>query len=124
MAKQNILKEKSFAFAVRAVKLCQYLRTEKQEFVLSKQILRSGTSIGANIEEACGAQSDNDFIAKLHISLKEANESHYWVCLLQECEFITKNQGEDLTKDIEEIIALITASLKTIKKKQPSNKRQ
>ena len=124
MAKKNILKEKSFAFAIRAVKLCQYLRTEKQEYVLSKQILRSGTSIGANIEEACGAQSDNDFIAKLHISLKEANESHYWIRLLQECDFITKNQGNDLIKDVEEIIALITASLKTIKKKLPSNKRQ
>ena len=123
MTKKNVLKEKSFAFAVRSVKLCRYLRAEKQEFILSKQILRSGTSIGANIVEACGAQSDNDFIAKLHISLKEANESQYWIRLLQECEYISHNQGEDLIMDVGEIIALITASLKTIKKKHVDNKK-
>ena len=72
MAKSNVLQEKSYNFAIRIVKLAQFLREKKSEYILSKQLIRSGTSIGANIEEASGAQSDSDFIAKLHISLKEA----------------------------------------------------
>jgi four helix bundle protein len=77
--KENIVKEKSFRFAVRIVRLYQFLVNEKSEYVLSKQLLRSGTSIGANIEEADSAQTKKDFIAKLSTSLKEAKETHYWL---------------------------------------------
>ncbi len=79
MAKYNILQEKSFAFAVRIVNLYKYLCDEKKEFVLSKQVLRFGTSIGANIEEAIGGQSDKDFLSKLSVSYKEARETTYWI---------------------------------------------
>ncbi|MBP5556212.1 MAG: four helix bundle protein [Bacteroidales bacterium] len=115
MAKKSVLRDKSYAFAVRMVKFYQFLRNEKSEFVLSKQILRSGTSIGANIEEASGTQSCKDFTAKLHIALKEARETHYWIRLLHDTDFISSEQCDDLLKDAEEIIALLTASLKTIK---------
>ena len=115
MAKKSVLRDKSYAFAVRMVKFYQFLRNEKSEFVLSKQILRSGTSIGANIEEASGTQSSKDFTAKLHIALKEARETHYWLRLLRDTKFISSEQCADLLKDADEIIALLTASLKTIK---------
>jgi four helix bundle protein len=85
---------------------------------LSKQLIRSGTSIGANIEEASGAQSDSDFIAKLHISLKEAKESHYWIRLLRDTDFITQAQAESMLTDLNEIITLLTRSLKTLKSKK------
>lgn len=87
MKKDNIVQIKSYAFAVRVVKACQYLNNEKKEFVLSKQLLRSGTSIGANIEEAIGGQSDKDLFAKLTIAYKEARESHYWVRLLKDTDY-------------------------------------
>ena len=82
MAKDSVLREKSYDFAIRIIKLAKFLREEKQEYILSRQIVRCGTSIGANIEEASGAQSDNDFIAKLQISLKETAETEYWLRLL------------------------------------------
>ena len=110
-----MLQNKSYDFAIRIVKLAQYLKDKKKENVLSKQILRCGTSIGANIEEASGAQSDNDFIAKLHISLKEAKETHYWLRLLRDTEYITKDQAESMIDDVNEIITMLTKSLKTIK---------
>ena len=83
---KSVVKDKSFDFAVRIVKLCRYLREEKKEFVLSKQVLRSGTSIGANVAEAQKAQSRPDFNAKLNIALKEANETYYWLRLLYKTE--------------------------------------
>jgi len=115
MAKESVLKEKSFAFAIRVIKLAKFLREEKKEFILSKQIVRCGTSIGANIEEASGAQSNNDFIAKLHISLKEAKETHYWVRLLRDTDYITTEQAKSLIDDIDDIITILVKSLKTIK---------
>jgi four helix bundle protein len=123
MAKDSVLREKSYDFAIRIIKLAKFLREEKQEYILSRQIVRCGTSIGANIEEASGAQSDNDFIAKLHISLKESKETHYWLRLLKDTEYITVEQAQSLLDDINEIITIITKSLKTLKSnKQPNTK--
>lgn len=125
MAKESVLKEKSFAFAIRVIKLAKFLREEKKEFILSKQIVRCGTSIEANIEEASGAQSNNDFIAKLHISLKEAKETHYWVRLLRDTDYITTEQAKSLIDDIDDIITILVKSLKTIKSNSisPSKKK-
>ena len=88
--KNNVIRDKSYAFAIRVVNLYKYLVYTKKEFVLSKQVLRSGTSIGANVEEAIGAQSSKDFIAKLSISYKEARETNYWIRLLKDTNFINK----------------------------------
>ncbi len=82
--KENVIQEKTYKFAIRAVKLYKYLVDEKREFVLSKQLLRSGTSIGANVEEAIGGQSKKDFIAKISIAYKEARETHYWLRILKD----------------------------------------
>jgi len=113
--KENILKTKSYAFALKVIKLYQKLSSEKKEFVLSKQILRSGTSIGANIEEANQAESKRDFIHKLGIAQKEANETHYWIRLLTDSNFLEQNTSVILKDDCEELIKLITASIKTAK---------
>ena len=86
--------------------------------MLSKQIIKSGTSIGANIEESLGTQSDNDFIAKLHISLKEAKETHYWLRLLKDTEYITEEQSSSMISDVNEIIILLTKSLKTLRQEK------
>ncbi len=90
--KDVIIENKSFDFAVRIVNLYKYLTSEKKEFVLSKQLLRSGTSIGANVAEAQKAQSQADFSAKLYIAMKEASESHYWLRLLYKTEYLTENE--------------------------------
>jgi len=113
--KENILKDKAYKFALRIVKLYQYLADEKKEFVMSKQILRSGTSIGANIEEANQAQSKIDFIHKLSISQKESFETHYWLRLLRDSDFLNEKLADSLLKDCEEIQKLITSSIKTAK---------
>ena len=113
--RDSILRDTSYSFAIRIVKLGKYLREEKQEYILSKQIVKSGTSIGANIEEASGAQSQNDFIAKLHISLKEAKETRFWIKLLKDCDFIDSVQYDSLLKDINHILVLLTKSIKTAK---------
>ena len=89
--KKNIVKDKSFQFSLEIIKLYQYLIKTKSEYILSKQVLRSGTSIGANIEEGLVAQSKKEFIAKLNISLKEAHETHYWLRLLKESGYINKD---------------------------------
>ncbi len=115
MAKDNALKELSYNFALRIIKLSRFLREEKKEYILSKQIVRSGTSIGANIEEASGAQSQKDFIAKLHVSLKEAKETHYWLRLLRDSKYITIEQTESMFSDLNILIMLLTKSLKTLK---------
>ena len=94
----NILVDKSFQFAIRIVKLYQYLCDDKKEFVLSKQLLRSGTSIGANISESQDAQSKNDFISKLLIALKEARESKYWIELLKETNYLTNKEADNILK--------------------------
>jgi len=107
MAKYNILQEKSFAFAIRIVKLYQYLCEEKKEYVLSKQIVRCGTSIGANIEEAIGGQSDKDFLSKLGISYKEARETIYWLRLLMATNYLLPEQAENILQDADEICKII-----------------
>ena len=113
--KENILLDKSFKFAVRIVRLYKFLNENKKEYILSKQLIRCGTSIGANIYEAQDAQSKNDFIAKLSISLKEAWESEFWIKLLKETEFLTKKEVESLLNDLVELIKLLTSIIKTTK---------
>ena len=107
MKTNNIVQEKSFAFAIRIVNLYKYLVAEKKEFVLSKQLLRSGTSIGANVEEAIGGVSDKDFLNKLGISYKESRESIYWLKLLNATDYITKDEFESLHIDAEELCKII-----------------
>ena len=113
--KESTLRILSYSFAVRIVKLSRFLQEEKHEYIISKQIIKSGTSIGANLEEASGAQSHNDFIAKLHISLKEAKETHFWIRLLRDSDYIDKIQADSLLMDINHILVLLTKSLKTAK---------
>lgn len=115
--KENPLKNKSYKFALRIVKLYKFLTDEKKEYVLSKQCMRSGTSIGANITEGNQEQSTVDFIHKLSIALKEAFETEYWLCLLREAEFITEKQAESLIADCHELQKMLTASIKTSKSK-------
>ena len=113
--KENLLKNKTFSFAIRIVNLYKYLIIEKKEFVLSKQLLRSGTSVGAMIREAEFGQTKSDFIHKLSIAQKEANETQYWIELLFQTEYLTTEQFESLNQNIIEILKLITASIKTAK---------
>ncbi len=113
--KGNIVKIKSFAFAVRVVKLYQYLGEQKKEFVLSKQLLRSGTSVGAIVREAEHAESKNDFKHKMGIAQKEINETIYWLELLKQTDYLTAEQFESINHDAVEIIKLITAILKSAK---------
>lgn len=111
----NIIDDKSKAFAIRIIGLYDYLHEKKRETVLSKQILRSGTSIGANIRERKNAQSNADFITKLHIALKEAVETQYWLELLVATDKITQTQFDSLNEDLREIITMLTSSIKTTK---------
>ena len=115
MKKDNIIQIKSYDFAIRIVKLYKHLSQEKKEFVLSKQLLRSGTSIGANVEEAIGGQSRKDFYAKLTISYKEARESHYWIRLLNDTEYLTSKEAHSLLFDIDEILKIIGSIQKSIR---------
>jgi four helix bundle protein len=115
--KENILKVKSFHFAVRIVKLSQFLTTDKKEYILTKQILRSGTAIGALVRESEYGQSKKDFINKLSIALKEANETDYWLELLKEGKLIEDKIYQSLAADCTELIKLLIASIKTAKSK-------
>jgi four helix bundle protein len=112
----NAVRDKSFEFAVRVVALCGFLSDEKREYVLSRQLLRSGTSIGANIREALQGQSKKDFLSKINIALKEANESLYWIELLGASGILTEPQKGSMWKDCNELISLLTAIVKTTKK--------
>lgn len=111
----NPIQEKSKAFAVRIVRLCQYLQSEMKEFVLSKQLLRSGTSIGANCREASRAQSRADFISKFSIALKEADETAYWLELLHETDYLNENAFSSIYSDVNELIKLLVSIIKTTK---------
>ena len=115
MKKDNIILNKSFDFAVRIVKLYRHLCDEKKEYILSKQLLRSGTSIGANINEAQAGQSKNDFIAKISIASKEARESKYWIELLIKTDYLVQDDCHVLTlvSEIDEIVKLLTSIVKT-----------
>ena len=111
----NPIEEKSKAFAIRIVRLFNYLRAEKKEYVMSKQLLRSGTSIGANAAEAKYAVSRSDFLAKLYISLKETSETMYWLDLLYRTDYLTKPQYDSIHKDAEELRKLFSSITKTIR---------
>ncbi len=112
---ENILKKKSNKFAVRIVNLYKYLCDDKREFILSKQLLRSGTSVGAMIREAEYAESKSDFVHKMAIAQKEINETLYWLELLQDTEYISKQEFDSINTDAIEIIKIITTSIKTAK---------
>lgn len=113
--REDIVKDKSYKFALRTIKLNRYLIEEKREFVISKQVLRSGTSIGANVEESKQAESKLDFVHKLSIANKEAFETNYWLRLLRDSELITATQAESLIIDCEELQKILVASIKTAK---------
>jgi len=109
----NIIVVKSKAFAVRCVRLRKYLLAEKHEYDLSRQLLRSGTSIGANVKEAIRGQTRPDFGTKMNTALKEASESEYWIELLQETDYISLEQGDSLLTDCRELIKLLTSIVKS-----------
>jgi four helix bundle protein len=113
--KENVIKNKSFLFAVRIVKLYQYLSEQKKEYVLSKQLLRSGTCVGAMVREAEYAETKNDFKHKLGIAQKETNETLYWLELLKETNYLNEEQFESISIDAIEIIKLLASIIKTTK---------
>lgn len=115
MKKENIVKDKSLSFAIRIVNLYKYLVADKRETVMSKQLLRCGTSIGANIREAEQAQSRADFLSKQNIALKEANETEYWLELLMRTGFITQNEYESINNDCVELNKLLISIIKSTK---------
>ncbi len=115
--KENVVQEKSYAFALRIVNLYKWLCKEKNEYVLSKQIVRCGTSIGANVEEAIGGFSGKDFSSKIAIAYKEARETHYWLRLLHDSNYIDENAFESLMPDCDELLKIIGAIGKTMKTK-------
>ena len=115
--KENVIQEKADAYSDRIVRLYQYLTTTKHENVFSKQILRSGTSIGANVVESRNAQSGRDFVSKLSIALKEADETAYWLKKLLAGNYITTTQYKSMSNDNEEIIRILTKIIKTMKQK-------
>lgn len=114
----NVVATKSFAFGVRIVKLCRYLRAEEQEFVLTKQLLRSGTSIGANVEEAIGGISKADFSQKISIAYKEARETSYWLRLLAATALLTPTAFQSIHNDCEELCKILRAILNTTRIKK------
>lgn len=114
---ENVLKEKSYKFAVRIVKVYRHIIEQTREYVLSKQVLRSGTSIGANVAEANEAQSRPDFISKLSIALKEAVETEYWLNLLLDTDYLSQVQADSLLSDCIEVKAILIASIKSTKQR-------
>ena len=115
---ENIIEKKSFTFAIRIVNLYKYLTSDKKELIMSKQLLRCGTSIGANVSEAEKGQSRADFTAKMNIALKEANETYYWLRLLNATEYLDNKMFESIENDIKELVAILTAICKKTNEKQ------
>lgn len=113
MKTENLIQAKSYAFALRIVKLYRFLCDEKKEFVLSKQIVRSGTSIGANVEEAIGGQSRKDFLSKMNIAYKEARETHYWLRLLRDSVILSADQADSIINQCEELLKISGSIVKT-----------
>lgn len=113
--KNNLILQKSYAFAVRIVKLYKFLINDGKNLILPKQLLRCGTSIGANIEEAIGGQSKKDFLSKISIAYKEARETHYWLRILKDTEFLTEKAFSSIIVDLEELLKIITKIQKTLK---------
>ena len=120
--KENVVKDKSKAFAIRVVRLYRHLCEDKKEYVLSKQVLRCGTSIGANIHEAIYGQSDKDFASKMSIALKEASETEYWLELLAETDYITPEEYKSIATDCSEINRLLISIVKSAKENLLKNK--
>jgi four helix bundle protein len=118
MKKDNIIQNKSFDFAIKVVSVYKFLIENKKEYVLSKQFLKSGTSIGANVEEAIGGQSQADFISKLNIAYKEARECVYWIKLLYATEYISEKQHVSLINDADEICKILGKIVLTMKEKK------
>jgi len=114
---RNIVQEKSYSFALRIIKLYQWMNLEKSEYVLCKQLVKSGTSIGANVEEAIGGQSDKDFLSKMAIAYKESRETHYWLRLLHDTDFINDKAYLSIIQDCEELLKIIASIVKTMKLK-------
>ena len=112
MKQENIIQTKSYDFAIKVVNLYRFLSEEKREFVLSKQLLRSGTSIGANVEEGIGGQSAKDFFAKLNIAYKEARETHYWLRLLKDTGYLGADKATDYLNDCDELLRIIGSIIK------------
>ncbi len=113
--RENIVKDKSYAFAIRVIRLYKHLSVNKKEFVLSKQLLRSGTSIGALIRESEHAQSKPDFLSKMSIALKETNETEYWLMLLKDTDYISQLEFDSIQEDCVEILKLLTSIVKSTK---------
>lgn len=122
---ESIIAGKTYLFSVRIVKIHLHLcESEKQLYSITKQLLRSGTSIGANVEEALGGHTEKDFSAKMSIAYKEARETHYWIRLLLDCGIVEKPRAVSLLKDVEEIIKIIGSIIKTVKQKTKNKKLQ
>jgi four helix bundle protein len=119
--KDNVIMDKSYDFALRTAKLYLFLREEKKEFEMSKQILRSGTSIGANVEEAIGGQSRKDFASKLGIAYKEARETKFWLRLLTDTKLITPAVSSSMLNECEELLRILGSILKTIRRGRSEN---
>lgn len=113
--KDNIIKEKSYQFALRIIRLYKYLADNQKEYILAKQVLRSGTSIGANVEEALGGQSKKDFLSKMSIAYKEARETHYWLRLLKDSNYLEEKISISLLNDCMELLKIIGSIQKTTK---------
>lgn len=118
MKQENIIQTKTYDFDIRTIRLYKHLSATKKAYVLSKQLLRSGTSIGANVEEALGAQTEKDFYAKLSIAYKEARETHYWIRLLADTDFLTIREKNSLLQDLDEILKIIGSIRITIQNKE------
>ena len=121
--KENLIVQKSFDFAVRIVNLYKFLCEKHKEYTLSKQLLRSGTSIGANVNEGTQGQSTRDFLSKMSIALKEAAETQYWIKLLQKTEYLIEKQGGSILSDCNEILRILHSIVKTTKKSLVKQKR-
>jgi four helix bundle protein len=118
----NVIQDKSYAFAVKIVKICRSIMDEKKEFVLSKQLLRSGTAIGALVEEAIGGQTDKDFFSKMTIAYKEARETKYWIRLLNDSGLLENISALDLISDLEELLKIIGSIQKSMRIKIETSK--
>ena len=116
--KDNVVVDKSYAFSLKIIRIYKRLAQVRREYVLSKQVLRSGTSIGANVEEAVGAQSTKDFVSKLAIAYKEARETHYWLRLLRDSDYLTREEAAPLIQDCEELVRIIGSIGKTMKSRE------
>ena len=112
---ENVIVKKSYAFAIRIIRLYQFLSQEKKEYILSKQLLRCGTAIGAMVKESEHAQSKADFLNKMNVALKEANDTEYWLMLLRDTEYINKNEFGSMSADCAEILRLLISIVKSTK---------